>query len=84
MNTPFFSRRETLHFLINEAGEIEADSEWNCWRAAWAAFSGGVFDRHDDLPFLEFERICQFYGFGPAPHVNGTWKMIDANLETVT
>lgn len=80
---PYFSRREVLKFLVNEASGIEAATEDACWHAVWDAFSDGMFDGRDDGPFIEFQKVCDFYGYGPMQNRGHTWTMRNANVERV-
>lgn len=74
MQTPNFSRREVLLWLSDHAGEIEADSESECWRVAWEAFSCGVLTEHDG-PRFEFERVCRWYHFSPQQTDSGKYRL---------
>ena len=84
MKTPFFTRREILKFLLDDARHIDTDTERGCWRETFATFSAGVFDGHEDRPLWEFQSVCQFYGFQPAPNAEGRWTMRNCRIERVT
>lgn len=80
MRTPFFSRREVLRFLLGEARHIEAATENELWRKVWRAFFSIADELRDDGLFLEFQRVCQFYGYQPYPTAESAWKMHNPNL----
>ena len=84
MKTPFFSRREVLAFLLNDARDIEAGTEDEIWRKVWRVFFPFADELRDDGLFLEFQRCAQFYGFGPMQNRGHTWTMTNVNLERVT
>lgn len=84
MKTPFFSRREVLTFLLNDARDIEAGTEEELWRKCWRAFMPMADELRDDGLFLEFQRRAHFYGFGPTQNRRHTWTMQNVNLEQVT
>lgn len=84
MRTPFFSRREVLSFLLGEARNIEAGTEDELWFKVWRAFMPMADDLRDDGLFLEFERVCRFYGFDAVMNRGHTWTMQNINLERVT
>lgn len=82
---PYFSRREVLLFLLRDTSRAEAASEYACWRAAWAEFSGGIFDRHGhDGSFLEFQKVGEFYGYSPARNGEGRYVLQNHNVASVT
>ena len=80
MRAPFFSRREVLAFLLNDARAVEAGTEDECWRACWRAFMPMADELRDDGLFLEFQRCAEFYGYQPYPNANGTWTMRNPNV----
>lgn len=84
MQTPLFSKREVLLFLLDNAANINASSENACWRAAWQRFSRGVFDSHGhDGPRIEFQKVCRFYNFSPVADASGRYTLQNVNIESL-
>ena len=84
MKTPFFSRREVLSFLLSdEARSIASNSKGGCWWQCWRAFFPIANDLRDDGSFLEFQRVCDLYGYGPYPTAEGTWTMWNPKIKRV-
>ena len=84
MKTPFFTRREVLTFLLNDAPNIEAGTEDEIWWKCWRAFMPLADELRDDGLFYEFQRCARFYGFDAVQNRGHTWNLANVNLALVT